>query len=93
MNTKTPELLQSSRSPGISSTVTRLPTMMIFDNNVRFAVAGLQNKMYAWSRKHNITFVEDNTADGIKILFGRAEDLTVFLLTWPYDQCRPRVIP
>lgn len=39
------------------------------------------NKLYAWSRKHNIVFVEGLLGE---INFGREQDLTVFLLTWPH---------
>lgn len=63
---------------------------VVFDRNT--STAGLQNQLYAWSRRHNIVFVENNAVDGVTIGFGRQSDLTVFLLTWHSDLPQPRVI-
>ena len=66
--------------------------MVIFDNAQRMSFMNLQNMMYTWSRTHNIIFLEQNTLDGLKICFGRPEELTVFLLTWNFKDCMPTVI-
>ena len=44
----------------------------------------LLNKLYAWSRKHNIVFMETHTEIKLRIHFGREQELTVFILTWPH---------
>ena len=49
---------------------------------------GWQNRLYAWSQKHNIVFAE---GAGASIHFGRESDLTVFLLTWDESVAQPRV--
>ena len=50
--------------------------------------SGWQNRLYAWSREHNIVFAE---GAGTCIHFGRESDLTVFLLTWDESVAQPRV--
>jgi hypothetical protein len=51
--------------------------------SIKFTEIYPSNKLYAWSREHNIVFAESQPG---RINFGRAQDLTVFLLTWPYTE-------
>ena len=62
---------------------------VIFDQDT--VTGQLRNQLYAWSRQHNIVFVENVTRDGIVLNFGREHDLTVFLMTWPERRAQPRV--
>lgn len=50
---------------------------------IRFTEVYPSNKLYAWSRKHNIVFAEGQPG---QLHFGREQDLTVFLLTWPHTE-------
>lgn len=47
------------------------------------------NELYAWSRKHDIVFVEGLLG---QIQFGREQDLTVFILTWPHKNIEYTVL-
>lgn len=65
---------------------------ILFERHQVFEYPGLQNRLYAWSRQHNIVFAESNTVDGVTVSFGRPSELSVFLLTWPADRPQPRVL-
>lgn len=59
------------------------------DFDPRTAPPGLRNRLYAWSRRHNIVFAE---GPGLRINFGRESDLTMFLLTWDERVAEPHVL-
>jgi hypothetical protein len=51
-----------------------------------------RNKLYAWSMKYNIVFVEYNLAWATILSFGRPQELSVFLLSWDAGDGQPRAI-
>lgn len=92
MSTREHILSQSLVSLSTSDTtpVFRLPSIVGF--TVSPGGYNLRNKLYAWSKQHNITFIELDELHAPLIGFGRPQDLTAFLLSWPHPEFIPRVI-
>lgn len=82
----------ASNPSSLCPTSSNVKQKVIFDHAQVKSAKGLHNQLYAWSRQHNIVFVESLLVDGLSIGFGRPLELTTFLLTWDERIAKPRVL-
>ena len=60
-------------------------------SKVQLTGSNTKSKAYAWSRDHNITFLEVKDIP-LTIVFGRSEDLALFLLSWNHREIEIKCI-